>query len=277
MKKISVLLVALMLLTTLLAIPADAASITVKKGSPKIDGKLESLWADGPKLTIEEGGANLNCTVTDETYANVLWDDEYLYIGVEVHDTDISDYSGIVVFATFGDPTRPGCYVMETFTIDCTGEIVSDSTDSGSTYVAHDINMSYAAASADPDNDVYTIEFALSLKDIQPGVVFGLHVQVSQDIDNSGEYVLLTCDEFTFFDHVYKLIRTKAKAEDTTAAEGDTTTVPSGDVTTAPNAGTTTAAPSDNKSGCGSVLGGAGLVTMLAIACVPVIAARKKK
>lgn len=277
MKKISVLLVALMLLTTLLAIPADAASITVKKGTPVIDGKLEGIWADGPKLTIEEFGANPNCTVTDETYANILWDDEYLYLGVEVHDTDITDYSGIVVFATFSDPTRMGAFVMETFTLDSTGEIVSDSRDSGSSYIAHDINMCYAASSVDADNDVYTIEFAIALKEISPGTSFGFHVQVSQDIDNSGEYVLLTCEEFTFFDHVYKLIRTKAKAEDTTAAEGDTTTVPSGDVTTAPNAGTTTAAPSDNKSGCGSVLGGAGLVTMLAIACVPVIAARKKK
>ncbi|MEE5993898.1 MAG: endo-1,4-beta-xylanase [Oscillospiraceae bacterium] len=67
-------------------IPAIA---TAKKGTPQIDGKIDSVWMDAPTINIDKYSLGEGATGT----AKVLWDKDYIYVLAEVKDPVLSKAS----------------------------------------------------------------------------------------------------------------------------------------------------------------------------------------
>ena len=260
MRKIAVLLLAVMLIAAVTALPSFADVSRIKNGTPVVDGKLDGIWEDSVHFGIEE--PNPECAIENaETY--LLWDSEYMYFAAKVYDPDLNDSSGVTFF--FSDNDGTGKNILQAITVDCYGEIVSAG--SVGEEITYDPNMCFAAAQINEAEGYYVVELGVKLNIIGAGTSIGYHLLVTSDIDNEGEYVLCTNEGYTFLDHgMYQCIRTKAKAEAETTPGADTTTAPAN-----------TTAPAAEESGCGSVVLSGGFVTVLALACVPAVVIRKKK
>gem|GEM_PF-3228248 len=74
--------------------PAGTLKAAAMRGSPEL-GTDDPLWYQSPKLTVNKnvkGTPAAAGNATGEAY--VMWDDEYLYVRVEVTDADINTDSG---------------------------------------------------------------------------------------------------------------------------------------------------------------------------------------
>lgn len=99
MKKISALLLAGALVASL-AVTANAADITAKKGTPTVDGVLDEIYTQSGSVktnNVKNGGVKVWAAGTGEANSNtlsttyVLWDENYIYFGTKVTDSTVVD------------------------------------------------------------------------------------------------------------------------------------------------------------------------------------------
>lgn len=257
----------------------------VKRGTPKIDGKMDEIYKDSIYFYIGQRAEEQYCPMKndenqdpnwssanplkkEDCYGYILWDDDYMYLYARAYDANIVDSDCIGFFFKYDQ----FCYAVN---VNFDGESsMADTQD-------YDMYMSQFITNKNEEEGYWEVEIALACYSLEadPDLEFGFHLFYA----NYDEPYGMNCDKYTsgvFFNDYFILgEEVAAGAEtpaDTTASEGDTTTVPAGDVTTAPNADTTTAAPSDEKSGCGSVVGTAAVV-LLAVTAVPAVLVRKKE
>lgn len=90
MKKISILISMLLVLTMIAAMNVSAASQDILKGTPVIDGVVDDIWKQS--LALDAGkGPNAYETPWNDANGTIyfLYDAQYLYICAEINDNDV--------------------------------------------------------------------------------------------------------------------------------------------------------------------------------------------
>ena len=99
-RKIAILLIALLVLPLNLFLSSDTVfaeegaevrTDNVPYGSPTIDGEIDDVWDNATVLPIDRVQAGEDGATGE---ARVLWDEDNLYILVEVEDTELDDSAG---------------------------------------------------------------------------------------------------------------------------------------------------------------------------------------
>jgi len=167
---------------TLAAFPAYAEATY---GTPKIDGSAESIWDSAPQISVNQfqmGNANSNATGT----AKMLWDENYLYVLVDVKDPNGTHSSSTNHYETdtvevFFDENNHKTTAYENDDMQCrvgydNSKTVSDN---------HSTDDYISAASTTSNGYLVEIAIPASIAKFQNDQVIGFDVQINDD-DGSG-------------------------------------------------------------------------------------------
>lgn len=218
MKKWTLALAAL-LVATVLPVSA-AAEEEVLNGTPELDGVRDAIYEESACIALENfgfytnGSTDADPAVVDGTKAWYLWDEDYLYMFVEVKDNTTSAYDESVDYTSWSSNDNVESHVwygeeasgdQGYFHVNCLGQGIT----SGSTLE----NASLKAVGVQTD-DGYNVEIAIDLSDtdmvLEAGAYFTWCLQYNNRIpedeacvasgyqsSSDGTLLLLSADKVT--------------------------------------------------------------------------------
>lgn len=192
MKKLTLILAIVMVLSMIAALPTSAAKISsteIKKGTPVIDGFYDEIYGQSSYYQFEESDigvvyASYDYVPDHNAMANFLWDDDYFYMFVTVLDTDVTTHGQEYIEANgtgswVNDAVETWFFMDETYscvvdndafgyTMFCVGSTNGSTTGATPAELFDTKNSKYVAF---PTSSGYTIEVAFKLADEYKGLI----------------------------------------------------------------------------------------------------------
>ena len=168
------------------ALETVARSETAKFGSPTIDGEIDTIWNEAPVLPINQYQGAWHGASGE---ARVMWDHDYLYVLVEVTDTELDktadqpfEQDSVEVFIEESNQ-------KSTFYQDGDGHYRVNY-DNEATFSPDGIDDGFESATTIDDSN-YIVEMKIPFKTVQPkeDLTIGFDIQINDAADGARQSV----------------------------------------------------------------------------------------